>query len=113
FLDDDDISLADVFARDLFFVMQSGTGDGAATYEYGLQLGYRGKHSGAPDLNGYVAQPGLHLLGLVLIGHGPAGRFGRVTDALALGKGIELDHGSIGFGGEPMALHIQTTNGAE
>ena len=60
--------------------------------------------SGAPDLDGDVQQPGADLLGRVLVGSGPAGHSGGVTEAALEGMVIELEDDAVDLVDEVVAV---------
>ena len=60
--------------------------------------------TGAPDLDGDVQQPGADLLGRVLVGSGPAGYSGGVTEAPLKGVVIELEDDAVDLVDEVVAV---------
>ena len=75
FLDNHGVTDSNVLARKFFFVVQSGSTDGAAAHEYWLEHGHGCEHTGAADLNQNVAQLCFDSFRFVLEGNGPPRRF--------------------------------------
>ena len=108
-----EVADADVFAGDFLLVVQSRTRNGAAAHEYRLQLGHGGEHAGAAHLHGDVAQERLGLLGLVFVGHRPAGGFRGEAYGVALRKGVHLDHRAVRLEREIVPHGVQSANGVQ
>ncbi len=73
---------ADLFFRDIIFIVQGSVGDHDAAHGNGRQTGNRGQFSGAANLNINILNHGLGLFSGKFMGNGPARGAGGGTKAL-------------------------------
>ena len=95
-------------ALDLVLVVQRGAGDGDAADLDGLEVGDRGERAGAAHLHLDVFDRGGGLARGVLVGDGPARRFGGEAELALLVDGIDLDDDAVDFVGQVLALGLPT-----
>ena len=113
FFDVNEISHTDIFAGDLFKVVQGGAGNGGTAEENGIEFGDRGNNPAATDLESDGVESGLGLLGGVFVGHGPAGGFfGGEKNALLI-EAVDFDDGTIGGEGKLGAVAMEGADGLQ
>ena len=110
-LDEDPVADADVLARDFLLVVQRGAGHAAAGDLHGLELGNRCERAGAAHLHGNIVEACARSLGLVFVGHRPAGGLRRAARLPAATEGVELDDRAIGLECEAVAQPVEFRDG--
>jgi hypothetical protein len=111
FFDVNVISHANVFAGDLFEVMQGGARNGGTAEEDGIEFGDRGNNPAATDLKSDGVEAGFGLFGGVFVSDGPAGGFlGGEENALLI-EAVDFDNRSIGGEGKLGAVVIEGADG--
>ena len=96
-LDDDGIADADVFAGNLFDVMQAGAADRRAGDLHRLQIGRRREGAAFADGDEDVVDLGRRFVLLELVGDEPARRFTRGAEPLALVEAVDFEHQAVDF----------------
>ena len=84
--DDDDVADADVFARDLFRVVQAGPADGRTGQLDGLQIRDGRDRAGLADLHADIVQPRGGFIFLELVGDHPARALRRRAPIVPAGR---------------------------
>ena len=103
FLDQHHIADANILARDLARVVQTGPAHRCAGQLYGFQMRHRGEDAGLADLHFDLEELGQRLLRFVLVGDHPARRLARGTQAALLSEVVYLDDHAVGLVGQIMA----------
>ena len=97
------VTNVEVELTDDVFVVQRGAAHGGAGKQHGLHVGHRRDSTRAPHLECHVEQARHGLLGLKLVGYGPARIFRRVAQPLLLSQVVHFEHNAIGGKGQGMA----------
>ncbi len=105
-LDDDQVAVAHVAARDLLGVVERGERDDGARQAHRLEHRERRDGPGAADVRVDAEEPGRRLLGRKLEGDRPAGELRRGAKPLAQCEVVDLDDDAVGFEGETPALVV-------
>ena len=105
-LDVDHVARPDVELLHLFGVVERGAPHGGAGQQHRRKVRHGGDRSGAPDLEGDALEARERLLGLELVGYGPARRLGREADAAAHGEVVDLDDHAVGREGQLAARRV-------
>ena len=101
------VAYADVLLLDIVLVVEAGGGDGGPRQADRLHHHLGGQHTGPSHLDHNVHDPaGLSLRG-VLVGDGPAGRFGGAANNSTVRQGIQLYNCSIHIKGQPLPLLVE------
>ena len=107
FLNDHRVAHANIFARDLLFVVQRRTAHGTPSNQHRFQFGHRRQRARAADLHGNGLEQGLSLFGRVLVGNRPARRLGGGTALFPQCQRIEFNDRPIGFVIQLMPIRIE------
>ena len=92
--------------RDLFGVVQRGAFDGRSGQLDGGEVRHGSDGARAPDLEVDAQQFGERLLGLELVGYGPAGGLGGRSQRPPVGIPVDLHHYAVRGEGEPAARFV-------
>ena len=100
------VANVEVELTDDVFVMQRGAAHGGAGQQHGLHIRHRRDSTRAPHLECHVEQARHGLLGLKLIGNGPARIFRRVAQPLLLSQVVHFEHNAVGGKGQGVACLV-------
>ena len=100
------VAYVEVELADNVFVVQRGAAHGGAGQQHGLHIRHRRDSTRAPHLECHVEQARHGLLGLKLVGYGPARIFRRVAQPLLLSQVVHFEHNAVGGKGQGVACLV-------
>ena len=99
-----------VFSGDIVGIVECGTADRASGKIDRFQHGKRCEHAGAADRHLDAKQLGLFFIRRILESGRPFGCVRQLTDLFAVGKAVELYHGTVDIKGKRRAFCAEAFN---